>query len=350
MHENREGTGTETQGTLKTRGTGTNSLFNCMGRIVFVPRVFGVSCVSVFSLVLLFCCLLLSGCSSSHQYYQTCEHDEGICCAPVPESDYYIVFLVTARHLDYTDAKTFLKTTAKHPSDGTKNGDVGHAWVYLHGMRDGCDVVMEGGHSGEMGVIKARYWEGVVNNIECGYPNPTAAQRQSPRYEPNPVGYLWETLGDGFFEEGSGGHMPTVAARMALTQEQFEAVAAYMDSSNYDYTQYSLTGRQCSSYVAEIAALLGLQLDHQVILYVSAEITLAGMRLRLWDDSEYSSIQFSSPDVLEESLKAKIEAGEAEDALRWYRCHHQPSFRKQITDAWNATYRLPGRVTRYLLL
>ena len=53
-----------------------------------------------------------------------------IACA---EEEYFVVFLVNARGLDYTDTLKFLKTVAKHPRDGSKNGDVGHAWVYLKG-------------------------------------------------------------------------------------------------------------------------------------------------------------------------------------------------------------------------
>src|SRR4051794_20263360 len=66
-------------------------------------------------------------------------------------SDFYLVIFVNARHLDYTDCRSFLYTVAKHPSDRSKTGDVGHAWVYLKGIVHGEKVCIEGGHSGELG-------------------------------------------------------------------------------------------------------------------------------------------------------------------------------------------------------
>lgn len=67
--------------------------------------------------------------------------------ALVASEDPYIVFLVNARQLDYSSFRSVLRTIAKHPSDWSKNGDVGHAWIYLKG-----DEVIEGGHSGELGL------------------------------------------------------------------------------------------------------------------------------------------------------------------------------------------------------
>ena len=78
------------------------------------------------------------------------------------EADNYLVLLVNARHLDYTNGASLIRTVAKHPSDGTKNGDVGHAWIMLHGIVDGRHVHIEGGHSGELGRCQPRYFEGVA--------------------------------------------------------------------------------------------------------------------------------------------------------------------------------------------
>lgn len=43
-------------------------------------------------------------------------------------SDFYLILLVNARHLDYSDGKSLLKTVRKHPSDGSKN-EIGRAHV-----------------------------------------------------------------------------------------------------------------------------------------------------------------------------------------------------------------------------
>ncbi|MFQ5730011.1 MAG: hypothetical protein ACE5GN_06590, partial [Waddliaceae bacterium] len=55
----------------------------------------------------------------------------------VSSSDYYLILAVDARHLDYSNGKELLRTMVKHPSDGSKNSDVGHAWILLHGVVDG---------------------------------------------------------------------------------------------------------------------------------------------------------------------------------------------------------------------
>lgn len=68
---------------------------------------------------------------------------------PLEEDPYALILLVNARHLDYRTAASCLKTTAKHPSDGSKNGDVGHAWIVLKGP----EGEIEGGQSGRQAAI-----------------------------------------------------------------------------------------------------------------------------------------------------------------------------------------------------
>lgn len=287
---------------------------------------------------------------STYEYRSSYAHLEG----PIPvqkeikESDYYIVFLVDARHLDYSDSRTFLKTTAKHPSDGSKNGDVGHSWLYLHGLKDGQEVIVEGGHSGERGVMHARYWEGVVNNNEFGYANPTQEQIKNPRIEPNPVKYLWESQPDGFFEKGSGNHVPTFAAKITLTQEQFEKVLSFIDPAHYDYANYSLTVQQCSSYVGHIAALVEFPIEHQETLKIQQDIEIAGQKLHLWTDPRYSSITFSTPDRIERSLIEAVREGRAENALDWYIAKRGE--RRDVGEVIDTVRWFPGRLVRYLTI
>src|SRR4051812_46329911 len=81
---------------------------------------------------------------------------------------FYLVFLVSAHHLDYSCSYRFCRTLAKHPRDGSKNGDVGHAWIYLYGKRGGEEIIVEGGHSGELGLLQPRYLDGVMNYVDYG--------------------------------------------------------------------------------------------------------------------------------------------------------------------------------------
>jgi hypothetical protein len=217
--------------------------------------------------------------------------------------EYFVVFLVNARHLDYSDGSKLLKTVAKHPSDWSKNGDVGHAWIYLEGTDDKGLFVLEGGHSGELGILQPKYFEGVMNHIEKGD-------------EPNPVKYLWETQKDGFFQKGSSYHKPTFAAKVDLTKEQFYRIRRYIQF--YDYSNYAITGNQCASFVAQIAEIAGLSLQSTVTIPIKPTVKFKGETYPLWSDPIYNEITISSPDILEISLKQAVKEGKAQSALKWY--------------------------------
>lgn len=198
----------------------------------------------------------------------------------------YIIFLVNARQLDYSSNERLLKTIAKHPSDWSKNGDVGHAWIYLFG-----DTIIEGGHSGELGIDQPRYMEGVIDNMALG--------------AKDPISYLWCSQCDGFFQKGNGGHRPTTAAKLKLTQTQYETIKAFIE--RYPYREYSLRGNQCCTFVKQIAALVGIVLEDQVTVQINP---------KLWKDPAYKEITFGSPDRLEASLREQIRKGVMVDALR----------------------------------
>lgn len=207
----------------------------------------------------------------------------------VASKEPYVVFLVNARKLDYSSFKSLLKTIAKHPSDWSKNGDVGHAWIYLEG-----DEVIEGGHSGELGIDQPRYMDGVLDNIALG--------------SKNPISYLWCSQCDGFFQKGNGGHRPTTAAKLILNPAQYEAIQRFIQ--NYPYQNYSLTSHQCCTFVQQIAALADIHLEDKVTVQIHPT---------LWEDPAYASLTFASPDRLEVSLRDQIKKGTMKDVLRWYR-------------------------------
>ncbi len=228
------------------------------------------------------------------------------------DTGYFLEIFVAARHLDYTENASFLKTIAKHPSDGSKTRDVGHAWIYLEGEINGQRVFVEGGHSGETGRVQARYFDGVMNYIDYGVANPrtfslTKGQRCR---EKNPIKYLWQTQYDGFFQRGNGGHKPTFAAKVFISKEQFESILAFI--STYNFQCYTLTGGQCSSFVAQVASLAGLELECEVTMEIEPYLDLGKECLHLWEDPTYSLITISSPDILEKSLMESVESGRAE--------------------------------------
>lgn len=258
-----------------------------------------------------FLLLLLTSCvSRSEEYRRFYAHLQ----RPHPrwyymqEDEYFLIILVDARHLDYTQTEKFLHSVAKHPSDGSKTRDVGHAWIYLQGRWQGQLLVIEGGHSGEREEHPPRYFDGIMNYHEAGYANP--------------VEYLWTMREDGFFQKGSGGHRPTFAAKVTLTQEQFCRILRFIHPRHYPYRDYSLIGPQCSSFVTQVADLAGLHLSSYVTMYVAPRVCYEGRVIRLWQDPHYATMTFSTPDVIERSLMRAVREGRAEYALDWYRTQH----------------------------
>lgn len=234
-------------------------------------------------------------------------------------SETFVILLVEARGLDYSHPLRFIRSQAKHPRDGSKNSDVGHAWIYLYHEGD----VLEGGHSGETGLIQPKYWEGVCRLKEAG--------------DPNPVRYLWATQKDGFFQYGPGGHFPTFAARVDLTEKEYEAIVDYIN--HYPFEEYAITQNSCCSFVAGVARLVGLELPCEVTLTTPP----------WWSDPAFSAITFTSPDCLEASLQAAVREKKAQAALKWYSRRYKEAFWPRLQRTVEDLKRLPERTFRFLL-
>lgn len=258
----------------------------------------------------LFLCFLMGCCPNTSGYrdFYAHLHQSRLPCRPMRESDYFLIVLVNARHLDYTDTVSFFNTVAKHPSDGSRNGDFGHAWIFLKGKLNGKTVAIEGGHSGERGMVQARYFDGIMNYNDSISP-----------YEPNPAKYLWETLNDGYFERGSGGHRPTFAAKVDLTEEEFLKILTFIHPSSYPYEQYALIGQQCSSFAVQAAALAHFFFESETSMALRPRVWYGNQWVRLWEDPCYSTIRFATPDVIEKGLMKAVREGRAENAMTWYK-------------------------------
>lgn len=146
---------------------------------------------------------LLSACSQVprtahwHEQYSYLQHTRPQ-NKTITETDYYLVFLVAAHHLDYRDNKNLAHSLISY-SDG--KGGLGHSWVYLKGLKAGEPEVLEGGQSGQLGKMQPVHFAGIKNYIKFGYADPTAAQKSKPRHEANPIKYLWAEFQDGFFSK-----------------------------------------------------------------------------------------------------------------------------------------------------
>lgn len=270
-------------------------------------------------------------------------------CAAVfanPSNSFFLVVLVDARHLDYSNNANLVKSLVKHPSDGSKNSDVGHAWIYLEGNLKGQRVFVEGGHSGETGMFRAKYFEGVVNAMEYGDPNPTRNAIQHPKFEPNPVKYLWSNLNDGFFQEGSGGHHPTYAARVDLSEQQFLNILKFIDPDSYNYRTYALTDQQCTTFACLVAALADLDLACEITIQIEPICAVGKDKLRLWKDPAYSTLTFSTPDVLENSLKKAVKEGKMKEATNWYKKTHPFTLKQRWHSVCDSLTHFPERFQR----
>ncbi len=269
--------------------------------------------------------------------------------AYMTESDYFVIILVDARHLDYTDNQAFFRTLAKHPSDGSKNGDVGHAWVYLRGLEKGKVEIVEGGHTGEFGEVQPKYFEGVMNAIEYGKAIPDMVDIWCPmEFDPNPISYLWEVQKDGLFQQGSGGHVPTFAAKIGLTEEQYCKIKEFIAA--YPFKDYSLSQNQCASFAARIAHLAGLPLESEISMRIAPFVTIGKRKLTFWNDHKYSLFTFSTPDMLEKSLMQAVLEGKAEYALNWYNYQHPRSFKEKIAGLKESLLRMNERLERMMAL
>jgi len=243
-------------------------------------------------------------CFTLHSTEYLCPTRAALKARPMTESPYFLVLCVDAPHFNYEDGLSFLQSWQKHPQGARKDGTVGHSWIMLKGTFRGKPVIIEGGQSGETGFNGKTYMERVAELIEAKDENPARA--------------LFEPLADGYFEKGPGTHFPTFAAKIDLTQEQFEALLRYIHPKNHPYERYSLTGNQCASYVAKVAELAGVKIESQVTMPLPSEFYAGGEHVVLYKDPKFSEITFSTPDKIEQELIRLVREGRAECALDWY--------------------------------
>lgn len=262
-------------------------------------------------------CILFLGCS--HPYLRRQDigvHEEHLEKIKASEevtkvsSEFFMVLLVDAKHLNYTTAHDILITIAKHPN-GSKRRDVGHAWILIAGNHNGKKIYLELGHSGEIQQDELSYLDGVRDLSE--------------KEDKNPIRHLYKTRKDGFLQLGSGGHVPTFAVSIPLEEKIFSEILYYIDPAHYAYQRYSFLEEQCCTFVAKVAKLAGVSLEiHQEICL--EPITKNG--IRLWSDAEYQIMKVPTPDVLEKSLIELVHEERARCALKWYKKVYVPFIKK----------------------
>jgi RHS repeat-associated protein len=216
---------------------------------------------------------------------------------------------VDATGFDWRSAQTMIRSVARHLEE-----PVGHSWVRLEGE----GYVAEGGHSGETGQLGRNpritrqdfltYGRGVVTlagmDVTAAGPMPGVLEADPA----NPIRWLRYVYEDGHWAEGSGGHTRvTSECSWCVGPGEFaaarEAVEALRSGDGSALKAYGLTGQQCTSTAAGIAAVAGIHLDPYVHLTFPPFVDLRGVTVRLWTDPQFAAVSFALPDKLAFEMK-----------------------------------------------
>jgi hypothetical protein len=209
---------------------------------------------------------------------------------PVGDEGYYLYILNAAANWNYSDATSLVFSIWQRPW--------GHSWLILESPRDR----LECGHTGNLGQAKPRYHEGVFQRIRDG--------------DPNPIGYLWQTMSDGQLQIGEPNRPPSFVWRMSITRRRYQLIYEYVMQRKYD--QFGVRTNNCTDMVIETAALAGINLIHRIRLTLPPETKFWGRTLRVWTDPQYRRLEYSTPDVLEADLRQLARLGIGNDATEWY--------------------------------
>lgn len=209
---------------------------------------------------------------------------------PVGDEGYYLYILNEAANWDYSDAKSLLFSIWQRPW--------AHSWLILESPHDR----LEFGHTGDFGLTKPRYHEGVFQKIRDG--------------DPDPIAYLWQTMSDGQFQIGKPSRPPSFVWRMPITLRRFQFIYEYVMHRKYD--QFGVRAKNCTDMVIETAALAGIYLIHRIRLTLPSEAKIWGRTRRVWTDPQYRILEYSTPDVLDADLRQLARLGIGSDATKWY--------------------------------
>jgi len=209
---------------------------------------------------------------------------------PVGDEGYCLYILTVAANWDYSDTASFLSSFAQRPW--------GHSWLVLESPQNR----LEYGLSGNLGRMKPRYHEGVIQRLRDE--------------DPNPIGYLWETMSDGQREIGKADRIPSFVWRMPITRRRHQLIYEFLMQKKCD--QFGIRSDNCTDMVVEAAALAGINLIHRMRLTMPPEVKFQGRMLRVWTDPKYRILEFSTPDVLEVDLRHLAQFGIGSEATESY--------------------------------
>ena len=209
---------------------------------------------------------------------------------PVGDEGYSLYILTEAADWDFGEPRLLLLSIWRRPW--------AHAWIML----ESPESRLEFGHTGDFGVEKPRYHEGVLQRLRDG--------------DPDPIGYLWQTMSDGQFQTGKPNRPPTFVWRMPISERRYHLVYEHVMQRRYD--QFGVRTNNCTDMVAEVAALAGINLIHRIRLTLPQDTKVWGRTRRVWTDPRFHVLEFSTPEVLEVDLRHLAQIGIGSDVTDWY--------------------------------
>lgn len=209
---------------------------------------------------------------------------------PVGDEGYYLYLLNEAANWDYRTTKSLLFSIWQRPW--------GHSWLILESPQER----QEFGHTGDLGLAKPRFHDGVFQGIRKG--------------DPNPIAYLWQTMSDGHFQTGKPKRPPSFVWRMPITRRRHQLIQEYVLQRKYD--RFGVRSNNCTDMAVEVAALAGVNLIHRICLTGPRETRIWGRTARVWTDPFYRILDYSTPDVLETDLRQLAQLGIGSDVTEWY--------------------------------
>ena len=209
---------------------------------------------------------------------------------PVGDEGYYLYILNEAANWDYSTTKSLLFSIWQRPW--------AHSWLILESPQDRLEI----GHTGDLGQAKPRYHVGIHQRVR--------------HKDPNPIGYLWQTMSDGFLQTGKPNRPPTFVWRMPIARRRHQLIYEYV--MHRKYGQFGVRSNNCTDMVIETAALAGINLIHRIRLTWPPETKVLGRMRCVWTDPQYRILEYSTPDVLDVDLRQLARLGIGSDVTEWY--------------------------------
>lgn len=202
-------------------------------------------------------------------------------------------------------------------------GVIGHCWALL--VEQG-ELAWIGGHSGETLDYPPRYLDGYARLAHHGsLEDLDRSEEQLPAR--NPISYLHHQREDGFFQEGDGGYQADYALLIPLSFALVQR--AHQVKKQYCFQKYTLFTHQCCHFVMELLGACGVRLD-PIHREVEPVLRMGKVTLPLWTDSEFSRIDFMSPDALLAKMKILHQQGWGVDMTSLYRKHQRKTSSKKV--------------------